>query len=333
MTEFGVKLLNDIGGSFSRKLRSDRRLKALGRKIRDGTDYTLANDYAVRAGELLSSAIDENTKTLSYMSEEVAREVLTPLLTSDHELITEATKKIQSNMNEAAGIGLEVLTPDLDTNRIEGLIYKVSSYQTFDEARWVLGEPVINYSMAIVDQAIRKNFERTSKAGLAAKIVRETEASESVTRFRKIKGRSYKYTYEVPCDWCQSLAGTYDYDDVSDRGNDVFRRHEGCRCKITYVQGKRAVDVRTKAEWTYGDTKARQQAIQQKVDEKASQEAEKARWRVARERAVERIQRELGYSERGASIFVNAHKAEIQTKGLDRVIEETRFTNPYARQA
>lgn len=333
MTELGQTLLANIQKTFLGRLKTDRKLKTITRRIRDGTRYEIANDYAVRTGELLSESVRANTRTLAYMSEEVAREVLPPLLEADHELVATVSKQIQRNINKQAGVGLTALVADLDTNRIDGLISKVSSYETFDDARWVLGEPLINYSMAVVDQTIRKNFDASTKAGLRPKIVRETEAHETVTRNRVIHGKTYSYTYEVPCEWCKNLAGTYDYADVRNTGNDVYRRHEGCRCTITYIQGNRAQDVVSKAEWEAGDAEGRRRAITELTEKRAREAAETQRQREIRLGAIERLQRELGYSAKAASILYNSQRAFIQKYGLQTLIDETRATNPYARQA
>ena len=37
------------------------------------------------------------------------------------------------------------------------------------------------------------------------------------------------------CDWCEEVAGTYDYFEVKDKGNDVWRRHLGCQCDIEFI--------------------------------------------------------------------------------------------------
>ena len=51
------------------------------------------------------------------------------------------------------------------------------------------------------------------------------------------------------CDWCAQLAGEYDYPDVPD---EVYQRHERCRCTVEYdpADGKRKrQNVHTKT-WT-----------------------------------------------------------------------------------
>lgn len=253
MTEFGTALLGSVQKSFAGYLMTDKDLARLSNRVRDGTDYEAANEYAARVGELLAKSIDDNTKTLAFMSRDVAQEVLTPLLTENHEIVAQAAATVQKNMNDAAGIGMGVLTADLDTNRINGLIDKVSSYDTYEQAKWVLNEPVVNYSQAVVDQTIRKNAQAHYKAGFEPIVIRKTEAAGTKTRFRKIKGRSYKYTYAVPCKWCAGLEGVYKYSEVKNTGNDVFRRHEACRCIIIYKDANKTINVRTQHTWTGED--------------------------------------------------------------------------------
>ncbi|MCD8021238.1 MAG: hypothetical protein LUF92_17185, partial [Clostridiales bacterium] len=36
------------------------------------------------------------------------------------------------------------------------------------------------------------------------------------------------------CKWCLALAGTYNYEDVKNTGNDVFRKHNNCKCSVVY---------------------------------------------------------------------------------------------------
>lgn len=260
MSELGTALLTDIQDSFMGKITNDRKLKQIANKIRDGTDYDIANDYSIRIGELLSESVLENTGTLAYMSEDLAREVLTPVLTANHNMVAEATNAIQTNMNEAEGIRLGVQTPELDTNRIEGLVNKVASYETYEQAKWVMGEPVVNYSQSVVDQAIRDNARVTNRAGGKAYIIRETEApavKTGVKRVRSPKGKvySYPYKYREPCPWCESLAGKYDYDELG-MVSDVYRRHEACRCKLTFVRGNTRQNVWNQKEvWTEKEAK------------------------------------------------------------------------------
>lgn len=337
MTEFGGKLLEEITETFTKKLERDKQLKVISNRVRGGTDYGIADRYSVRIGELLSESIMENTKTLPYMSAEVAREVLTPLLAADHDLIVAATNTVQENMNRLQGIGVGIQTPDLDTNRIDGFIEKVASYAVYDDAKWVLEEPIVNYSQAIVDQAMRKNMRQANSLGFRPQIRRTVGAYEvrqrKITRKLKSGSRTYTYPFVVPCKWCAELAGTYDYTEVRAPGSDVFRRHEYCRCEVTYINNGKYQDVWSKAEWTTDNAQERARAINAAVRRQESDAKVREAERVERISAVETLQRELGYSARGAAITYNKYKDLINKNGLDWFIEATRRENPLARQS
>lgn len=280
MTELGNTLYTKASQIFDGLVASDRKLKRIRIKLRDGTSYFDANDYAVRLGELLSQALNQSTDGLAFMSEEVAQEFLEPLLTADHDLIATAIEQVQKNMNLANGVGLNPMIPEVNADRIAGFVKKISGAEKLEDVRWMFGEPVINYSMSVVDEGIEANAKATSKIGLKAYIIREAEGSgvKEVTRGKK------KYRYIIPCRWCSDLAGRYDYDDVRDTGNDVYRKHEGCRCHITYVNGTRREDTWTHKTWTEADTARSKSFIQSKLDEyvakqKASAEARKTQLR------------------------------------------------------
>lgn len=318
-----MRLLEASESSFARRLKNDTKLKRIARQARNSTSYEVANNYAVRAGELLSESLQDNLGELAFISEDVAREVLTPMLTADHNLVAEVGKQIQTNMNKANGYGIEALIADLDTDRIEGLIMKVAGYDTTAEAMWALGEPVVNYSQAVVDQAIRKNFTMNSKLGIEAKLVRKTEAPGVSIRKIKRGNKVYTYSHPVPCQWCIKMAGTYDYADNMATGSDVYRRHEYCRCMVDYVQGGMRQDVWSKVSWTEDDSANRSALIRQKEEEKQREEARKAVARAERVSAVEQIQRRLGYSPKGASILYNTWKGNgsLDRLGFDVLLD------------
>ena len=316
MTQFGEQLRSGTTAAFARRIRTDKRLRQIANRVRDGTSYEPAHEYSVRVGELASEALNDNTKTLAYMSEEVAGEVLPAIMEQEYSLVTEATSQIQRNMNAATGIGTQPVVPEFDQNRVDGLIGKVSSYDKMEQARWVLGEPLINFAESVVDQAVRDNAKQAAKLGLEAVIVREAERAE--TRQRR-KGKHSKYT--IPCEWCSGLAGTYKY---GTEPREVYQRHESCRCIVTFQQGRSRQDVWTKATWTADDANGRKEAVNAAIEEKRRQETIKFRERQKRLSDIDLIQRELGYSARGASIFRNEYKDDIMKYGIDYVIEAAR---------
>lgn len=317
MSELGATLLEQSSKTFYELLRKDRKIRSLLARIRDGTSYYDANEYAVRVGELLSKALNQSTETLSFMSEEVAQELLDPLLREDHSMIATVIGQIQQNMNKANGVGLAPMIPDVDTDRIEGFIKKIASGESLDDVRWMFGEPVVNYSQSVVDKGIEANARATSKIGLKAYIIREAEASGH----RTIKRGNKSYSYAIPCKWCANLAGKYEYESVRGTGNDVYRRHEACRCRVTYVNGTNRQDVWSKVEWTESQQKESARLINEAKERKEKEQIAAEARKRQRRMDVSKVASALGYSDKGASIWLNANQREISKYGLEYMID------------
>ena len=308
MSDFGQTLLSDISKRFNANLRADKKIRQLARKVRDSTDYNDASQYASRLGELLSEAMNAETVDLSFMSEEVARELLFPLLEGDYDLVCEAVEAVQKNMYSSLETGLNVALPELDTNRIEGLVKKIASYDTFEEARWLIDEPIVNYSMSVVDQGMRDNAKKASGVGFTAKIVREPEPFG--LKSRKIGRKTY--TYRVPCKWCSSLAGKWDYEDAPD---DVYKRHAFCRCTVTYTIDGSRQDVYSKRMWSESDASAKVQQVREAEQRDAEDYARLN---------VRKIVSSLTVNERGARKILSDYGDEIARDGLATVVERLR---------
>lgn len=326
-SEYGLELLNKVQRDFAKLYANDSKIKKLTKKIANNSQsYEDANEYAIRVGELASNAITKhiNSKDLNYISRELAEDVLKPTLTTDYELISNVVGVIQGNMNKASKIGLQPQIADLDINRIDGLINKIASYDTLEQGEYLLKEPIVNYSQAVVDDSIRKNMDVQTKAGMEPKIVRKAEAPDTKTK-TYVKGkRKITRTWTSPCDWCKDLEGTYLYKDVKNTGNEVYQRHEGCRCIITYVNGKKRQDVRTKTEWESDEESARVEAIKKNEERLAREEREKAIDRKERITVTQQFIEQLGFSPKGASIAYNQYKDDILKYGLDKVIDVMR---------
>lgn len=247
MSTYGKELLGKVVKDFATSYAKDKKIKSITKKLaNNSTSYEDANLYSIRVGELLSKAlqgnINANTLSGNFISKELAQEILEPTLANNYNLISQAVLTVQTNQNKASQIGLQPQVAELNTDRIQGLVDKVASYDTLEQGNWVLGEPIVNYSQAIVDDSEAKNMEVYSKAGLEAKIVRVAEHGA--------------------CRWCRSLAGTYDYAGVRATGSDVYRRHENCRCLVTYENGKHRQDVWSKSKWEVEEDAQRAQELE-----------------------------------------------------------------------
>lgn len=223
-------LLEKIRADFTRRLGGRKRATELLELIEGGTGtYQTANDYSKQVGEALSEAFLANLSSDvlpdGRMYYNIADKVIRPLLEDDHALVSAAAYQVQQTLNDASGIGLAAQSVPLNESRVQGFLDRLSSELNYDEIAWILGEPVVNFSQSVVDESIRINVEAQGGAGLRPRVVRRAEPH--------------------CCKWCSSLDGSYDYPNVP---RDVYRRHENCRCDVTYDpgSGKRRQNVWTK---------------------------------------------------------------------------------------
>ena len=225
-------LLDAIRQDFERNLGGRQRAVQLLEKIQaGGANYADAGDYAEEVGTALADAFRANLSSAvlpdGRMYYNIADRVVRPLLEQDHALVAEAAQTVQQSLNTAAGLGLKPQAVPLNESRVQGLLDKISNAEQYDTVAWVLGEPVKNFSRAIVDESIRRNVDFQGGAGLRPRVIRRVVAN--------------------CCRWCGRLAGTYTYPDVP---QEVYQRHEYCRCTVEYDPGDgRRQNVHTK-QWT-----------------------------------------------------------------------------------
>ena len=231
MEDISSKLLRDIEDDFNKQCKKSKVLSSLQKKIehKEAT-YQEANDYAIELGNILAKAYKNNLSSdvlpNAKMYYNIAQKVVDPTMRTNYLLISKATCQVQRILNENAKMNIKVQKPKLNEDRIRGIVQKVSDYDNYDDAAWLLDEPIVNFSQSIVDDTIKVNAEFHASLGATPKIV------------RKVVGNC--------CKWCKSLAGTYSYPDIP---QDVYRRHQRCRCTVDYDPGNGKVqNVHTK-EW------------------------------------------------------------------------------------
>lgn len=213
------ELLEEVQTNFEQEFgKSEVVVKALKTLEAKKATYANANDFAIEVGEILSKALTTSVTADKLpdgkMYYNIAKRLLEPVLQQNYELVADYSSKVQTVLNESAKISLVAQPVELNQDRIDGFIERFSREDKFDNVKWLLGDPIVNFTQSIVDDSIKKNAEFHAKAGLQPKIVRKTA------------GRC--------CKWCQSLAGSYNYPDVP---KDVYRRHQNCRCTVDYKPG------------------------------------------------------------------------------------------------
>lgn len=188
--------------------------------------YKDAYEYAGLRGKAAADAIreiEESDLPNGRMYFNIADKSIRPVLEETGEDIFSYASQLLENINDKAGIHLKPVLPDPEeTNeKIKGILDLASSNEHWDEAREETAQAVENFSRKCVDDHIRTNAERQYEAGLTGKVVRTASRGA--------------------CEWCEDVAGSYEYAAVKGKGEDVWRRHANCDCVIEYepVKGKR----------------------------------------------------------------------------------------------
>lgn len=113
----------------------------------------------------------------------------------------------------------------------------------------ILGEPVSNLCHAFYDQYVEANVRFRSKAGMKELII------------RRQLGKC--------CKWCADLAGIYTPENAP---ADIYRRHDNCKCMVTYKDEDGYQDVWSKKEFENqkASRKAREKELLTGAAEKAN---------------------------------------------------------------
>lgn len=232
--EVSAEILRLMRANFMYRVNTDAEVRAFLKKLREKKatqgDVSL---YSVRLGELLREVVRDvltaaelPNETLYY---NIMQDTVGELLKGAHRAVNDAGAEAQRAIDEQNGVGLAPISADFPQRRVNDLFYKAGAPGTTRErALKLLDEPLVTLTQSFHDDHVRVNAEARYRAGMAPKIVR------TATR--------------GCCKWCASLEGSYPYEDVADTGNDVFRRHERCRCTVDYVCDGKAQNVWTKRE-------------------------------------------------------------------------------------
>ena len=261
------ELLERVQDEFNRLYESSEKVERITKLIDKGeATYEEMNDLAVTIGELMAKAyktITAEDLPDGVMYYNIADRVVRPTLETAQELVLEQAALTQKALNTKAGLGLNAVKGEVNRRRVQGVIDRLTA-EPYDSIKWILSEPVVNMLQSNVDDTIRANVEFHAKAGLRP-VIKRTYNPVPITTYIK-RGKNgkiygpYPQTNPMPCKFCMSLAGTYDYDTVS---REVYRRHENCRCKVLYdPRNGKVQDVHTKT-WQ----EENQDAIQRRIEQ------------------------------------------------------------------
>ena len=207
----------DIKKAFRKAVDSDAEVRKIYADLQDLPTYANAMKLANKIGEDLGKVLVKFAPELSVDDLELA-DILPKALGLDHAQVSAACKQVQESMNKKAGLGIKYKEPQFNMDKALGLEDEVRGITDEDALAQALVERVANFSTGVVDDSIYENAGVLARAGIKTILIRTAEAN--------------------CCDWCDEVAGVYDYFEVKDKGNDVWRRHLGCKCEIDIDNGE-----------------------------------------------------------------------------------------------
>lgn len=218
--------------------------------------------YAEEVGKILSESyleiLTEGNLPNGTLYRNIAERIISQTLRDAHGQVMAFAESIQTVLDEQSGLGISTVIPEFPDERVRGLIDKASNpLLTIEEQRRWLGEPVINNTEAFADDFIQTNARTRARMGLKTTITRVVAPG--------------------CCEWCDRLAGVYEY---GEEPEEVYQRHEYCRCMVTFQSGRTSQNVWSKTVWESSPDE-----IERRIDSTGRPEASHGEVRAALENA------------------------------------------------
>lgn len=218
--------MTDIKTLIEARAASDPRLKAVLKKIKEGTaTFKDTAYYAEVYSSITGKVFSANVLDLVGTERE---EVCEELLRGNYEEINNICAQVQTALDEAAGIHIKPQRAAFPTDRVDQIAHSLLDPTVKDSViKRRANTGVANVSQGFHDSYIKVNASFRNDSGLKVYINRETDGK--------------------CCEWCTKIAGRYSYGTEPD---DIYRRHDNCGCTVTYENGKQRQDVWSKRSWT-----------------------------------------------------------------------------------
>lgn len=220
MIDIAPELLEKLKKAFSEKFNKNKKIDKILSTIREGEPtYSEVNDLSIEVGDILAEVFQENLSADilpdGRMYYNIAKRTVEPMMINNYNIVADNTIIVQEILNRQAGMRIKAQVPPLNQDRIDGIINRLDETEFFDDIKWILDEPIKNFTQAVADDSVKRNIEFHKGLGFEPKIIRKAEAN--------------------CCDWCNSLDGVYNYSEAPD---DIYRRHRYCRCTVEYDPGE-----------------------------------------------------------------------------------------------
>lgn len=253
MTDIAPGLFEKIKNDFNTRFSKSQKIKELYLRINNGVaTYKEAQKFAAESGRILSESIQGNLSSSilpdGRLYYNIADRILRPMLENNYELISDVSVRVQTILNKKNNIGIKAIKPEMNEDKVQGIIDIVSGKEKYDDIAYMVGDPIVNFSQTIVDDAVKSNADFQWRSGLTPKIIRTSPGK--------------------CCEWCDKLVGVYDYEDVKNTGNNVFKRHKNCICLVEFTVEKNRQNVHSKKT-------AQEEEIKRRIENSFTQSKER----------------------------------------------------------
>lgn len=222
----------EVKSVVSERINSDKQIKAYFEKAAKGKatirETIKANSHIANIiGTTLSDFVTDD-KIGKGLMEYVCKEILKEQHLDTFKMLEQIQKAIDENL----GIKLTIKKPEFPAERVtiaahslEDTTVDISVIQRRAKS---VPENIIN---SYADDFVKENAKLRNDAGLKCYITR--------------------YTSGHCCEWCNNLAGKYEY---GSEPSEVYHRHDNCDCVVTYESGRKRQDVWSKKSWEAPET-------------------------------------------------------------------------------
>lgn len=241
MSDFTEGIVKDALDKFHEACNSDEELKKMIAIVSTSSSYDDVYKIAKQLGGHMADVLIEVFETFSEndILYGTARQILEPTMRTLHDLIAQASEKVQENKYEADKIRVATTSsswhPYYSADIAENLTVKGENLENL----------LILYAQQCVDRDMKANIELSTSLGYDIVIVRKYDHVGAHTN--KIR--------PDPCKWCISRQGTKRFANYREcQYDEIWDRHPGCGCTIDYYNRKTGTRNRNVANYNRGNS-------------------------------------------------------------------------------
>lgn len=169
MEDIAPGLLEEIQRLYQSGKNASEVLQEISQMLQDGRiTYADANRAAREIGKVLSGAyqtvLSSEVLPDGRMYYNIADRVVGTTLTEAYGDVADIAEQTQNILNRNAGIGLKAVRPELNQDKVKGIVNRLSSEAVFDDIKWILDSPVVAFCQNIVDESVRQNVDFQGRA-------------------------------------------------------------------------------------------------------------------------------------------------------------------------